>query len=140
MPAVVMTATPQLCCKEVLEHAQSTASGQHDTCHHSCQVVPLVPSQRLTPALPAAAGSLDALAMLSTEPSEDFDLVREIDCILPTEVQEQRVSNLLQSLLVAVCLRESLVLHAVPFQKLPSVPFHKLPSVPFPTPSFCAHS
>lgn len=42
------------------------------------------------------------------KPANDFDLVRDIDSVLPMEVQEQRVSGLVQSLLVAVCLRESL--------------------------------
>lgn len=32
--------------------------------------------------------------------------MRDIDAVLPMEVQEQRVSGLLQSLLVAVCLRK----------------------------------
>ena len=51
--------------------------------------------------------------MLPTKPADQFDLVRDLDCVLPVEVQEQRVSNLLQSLLVAVCLRESLAtMHA----------------------------
>lgn len=39
-----------------------------------------------------------------TKPADEFDLVRDIDAVLPMEVQEQRVSGLLQSLLVAVCL------------------------------------
>ena len=51
--------------------------------------------------------------MLRTRPADQFDLVQDLDCVLPTEVQEQRVSGLIQSLLVAVCLRESLaVVHA----------------------------
>ncbi len=37
---------------------------------------------------------------------DQFDLVRDIDRVLPMEVQEQRMSGLIQSLLVAVCLRE----------------------------------
>ena len=53
------------------------------------------------------AGSLQALQLLPTKPGDHFDLVRDLDCVLPVEVQEQRVSNLLQSLLVAVCLREN---------------------------------
>lgn len=36
--------------------------------------------------------------------TEHFDLVRDIDSVLPMEVQEQRMSGLIQSLLVAVCL------------------------------------
>ena len=67
---------------------------------------------------PSAAGSLAALAMLPTKPAEDFDLVREIDCVLPTEVQEQRVSNLIQSLLVAVCLRKPLSPCSVPYHMI----------------------
>ena len=52
------------------------------------------------------AGGLQALELLPTKPGDQFDLVRDLDCVLPVEVQEQRLSNLLQSLLVAVCLRE----------------------------------
>ena len=50
------------------------------------------------------AGSIDG----PSKAAEPFDLVRQIDQVLPMEVQEQRVSNLLQSLMVALCLRESL--------------------------------
>lgn len=38
--------------------------------------------------------------------AEDFDLVRDIDQVLPIEVKEQRMSNLLQSLMIALCLRK----------------------------------
>ena len=40
------------------------------------------------------------------KPADHFDLVRDLEQVLPQEVQEQRLSNLIQSLLVAVCLRE----------------------------------
>lgn len=43
--------------------------------------------------------------------SQPFDLVREVDQVLPMEVQEQRVSNLLQSLMVALCLGKPLTPH-----------------------------
>ena len=56
--------------------------------------------------LRCGAGSLQALELLPSKPGDHFDLVRDLDCVLPVEVQEQRLSNLLQSLLVAVCLRE----------------------------------
>jgi len=41
-----------------------------------------------------------------------FDVKKEIDDLLPVEVKEQRVSNLLQSLMVAGCLA------AMPFLKM----------------------
>ena len=62
--------------------------------------------QKLDTGLICGAGSLQALELLPTKPGDQFDLVRDLDCLLPVEVQEQRLSNLLQSLLVAVCLRE----------------------------------
>lgn len=52
------------------------------------------------------AGSLQALELLPTKPADHFDLVRDLEQVLPQEVQEQRLSNLIQSLLVAVCLRK----------------------------------
>ena len=50
--------------------------------------------------------------------TEHFDLVRDIDSVLPMEVQEQRMSGLIQSLLVAVCLREP----PSPLPRLPPLP------------------
>ncbi|KAL3150270.1 Boron transporter 1 [Trebouxia sp. C0010 RCD-2024] len=49
-------------------------------------------------------GSLQALELLPMKPAHHFDLVRDLEQVLPQEVQEQRLSNLIQSLLVAVCL------------------------------------
>ena len=37
---------------------------------------------------------------------EEFDLIRDVDQVIPMEVKEQRMSNLLQSLMVALCLRK----------------------------------
>ena len=41
-----------------------------------------------------------------------FDIEKDIDDLLPVEVKEQRVSNLLQSLMVGVCVA------AMPFLKM----------------------
>ena len=38
---------------------------------------------------------------------DELDLVRDIDQVIPIEVKEQRMSGLLQSLMIALCLRKS---------------------------------
>ena len=38
---------------------------------------------------------------------DEFDLIRDIDQVIPIEVKEQRMSGLLQSLMIALCLRKS---------------------------------
>ena len=38
---------------------------------------------------------------------DEFDLIRDIDQVIPIEVKEQRMSGLLQSVMIALCLRKS---------------------------------
>lgn len=44
----------------------------------------------------------------------NFDIGKDIDLLLPIEVKEQRLSNLLQSLLVGLCVAAMPVLRRIP--------------------------
>lgn len=44
----------------------------------------------------------------------NFDIGKDIDLLLPIEVKEQRLSNLLQSILVGLCVAAMPVLRRIP--------------------------
>ena len=59
-------------------------------------------------------------------PTHVLEVERQLDSFLPTEVQEQRMSGLIQSLLCAACLGEPWLVDPLPAQRVAGV--HSLPA------------